>query len=94
MQYSSLVVQNWGEGRVCHAASARMFHPRLPPDEAELIRAVGYIEPDVWQRPFHVSDTCAWHGCGCRGRRGADDMHCELCNEPVSLHEGLAAACT
>ena len=53
----------------------RMFHPRLPPDEVELIRAVGYIEPDVWQRPFHVSDTCAWHGCGCRGKRGADDMH-------------------
>ena len=52
----------------------RMFHPCLPPDEVELIRAVGYIEPDVWQRPFHVSDTCAWHGCGCRGKRGADDM--------------------
>ena len=72
----------------------RMFHPRLPPDEVELIRAVGYIEPDVWQRPVHVSDTCAWHGCGCRGKRGADDMHCKLCNEPVLLHEGLAVACT
>ena len=58
----------------------RMFRPRLPLDEVELMRAVGYTEPDVWQRPFCVSDTCTWHGCGCRGRRGADDMHCELCN--------------
>ena len=69
-----------------------MFRPRLPPDEVALIRAVGYIEPDVWQHPFHVSETRAWHGYGCREKRGADDMHCELCNEPASLHEGLTVA--
>ena len=48
----------------------RMFHPRLPPDDLALIRAVGYIESDLWHHPFHVPDTMAWLWVPREVRRG------------------------